>query len=106
MASKLCRAISSAISRSESASRRAIATTAHLLQNQQPATEESAISDDKENINSHIDDERNFDSKKDGEEDDGGDEFVNKGTGEVGGPRGPEPTRYGDWEKNGRCSDF
>ena len=25
---------------------------------------------------------------------------------EVGGPRGPEPTRYGDWEKAGRCSDF
>ncbi len=25
---------------------------------------------------------------------------------EIGGPSGPEPTRYGDWEKNGRCSDF
>ena len=25
---------------------------------------------------------------------------------ELGGPKGPEPTRYGDWEKNGRCSDF
>jgi len=25
---------------------------------------------------------------------------------EVGGPSGPEPTRYGDWEKAGRCSDF
>ena len=25
---------------------------------------------------------------------------------EIGGPKGPEPTRYGDWEKNGRCSDF
>jgi len=25
---------------------------------------------------------------------------------ETGGPAGPEPTRYGDWEKNGRCSDF
>ena len=25
---------------------------------------------------------------------------------EVGGIKGPEPTRYGDWEKNGRCSDF
>lgn len=33
-------------------------------------------------------------------------EFVNKETGEVGGPRGPEPTRFGDWERNGRCSDF
>jgi hypothetical protein len=25
---------------------------------------------------------------------------------ELGGPKGPEPTRYGDWEKAGRCSDF
>ncbi len=25
---------------------------------------------------------------------------------EKGGPKGLEPTRYGDWEKNGRCSDF
>ncbi len=25
---------------------------------------------------------------------------------EVGGPKGPEPTRYGDWERNGICSDF
>jgi len=25
---------------------------------------------------------------------------------EIGGPKGLEPTRYGDWEKAGRCSDF
>lgn len=25
---------------------------------------------------------------------------------EHGGPKGLEPTRYGDWEKNGRCIDF
>lgn len=25
---------------------------------------------------------------------------------EIGGPKGPEPTRYGDWEINGRCTDF
>lgn len=25
---------------------------------------------------------------------------------EVGGRKGPEPTRYGDWEKNGLISDF
>ncbi|MGH7045945.1 MAG: succinate dehydrogenase assembly factor 4 [Stellaceae bacterium] len=25
---------------------------------------------------------------------------------EIGGPAGPEPTRYGDWEYNGRCTDF
>jgi len=27
-------------------------------------------------------------------------------TKEYGGPKGKEPTRYGDWEKNGRCIDF
>lgn len=25
---------------------------------------------------------------------------------EIGGRKGPEPTRYGDWEKNGIISDF
>ncbi len=25
---------------------------------------------------------------------------------EVGGPDGPDPTRYGDWERRGRCIDF
>jgi len=25
---------------------------------------------------------------------------------EIGGRKGPDPTRYGDWEKNGRCVDF
>jgi hypothetical protein len=25
---------------------------------------------------------------------------------EVGGQEGPDPTRYGDWEKNGIISDF
>jgi len=25
---------------------------------------------------------------------------------EVNGPRGPEPTRYGDWERKGVASDF
>ncbi|KAL9689739.1 hypothetical protein QQ045_010808 [Rhodiola kirilowii] len=37
------------------------------------------------------------------DEDGDGDELdLNKETREIGGPRGPEPTRYGDWEKNGR----
>lgn len=31
---------------------------------------------------------------------------INPNTGEVNGPRGPEPTRYGDWERKGRVSDF
>ena len=25
---------------------------------------------------------------------------------EIGGREGPDPTRFGDWEKNGRCIDF
>ena len=25
---------------------------------------------------------------------------------ETGGGKGPEPTRYGDWEHKGRCTDF
>ncbi|MGE0533026.1 MAG: DUF1674 domain-containing protein [Hyphomonadaceae bacterium] len=25
---------------------------------------------------------------------------------ELGGPSGPEPTRYGDWERKGIASDF
>jgi len=25
---------------------------------------------------------------------------------EHGGPKGPEPTRYQDWERGGRCVDF
>jgi hypothetical protein len=25
---------------------------------------------------------------------------------EIGGPPGPEPTRYGDWQYKGRCTDF
>jgi len=33
-------------------------------------------------------------------------DHINAVTGEIGGPRGPEPTRYGDWERKGRVSDF
>ncbi|KAG8076306.1 hypothetical protein GUJ93_ZPchr0006g46115 [Zizania palustris] len=44
-------------------------------------------------------------ARKEEGEDEGG-EYMNKATGEIGGPRGPEPTRYGDWERGGRCSDF
>jgi hypothetical protein len=25
---------------------------------------------------------------------------------EIGGPKGLEPTRFGDWERDGRCVDF
>jgi hypothetical protein len=33
-------------------------------------------------------------------------EAAKKAPKEVGGPSGPEPTRYGDWEKKGIVSDF
>lgn len=31
---------------------------------------------------------------------------INPNTGERGGPAGPEPTRFGDWERKGRVTDF
>ena len=34
------------------------------------------------------------------------DSKCNKKSVEIGGRKGPEPTRYGDWEKSGRCIDF
>ena len=34
------------------------------------------------------------------------DQVLNKPPKEIGGPAGPEPTRYGDWERKGRCIDF
>lgn len=36
----------------------------------------------------------------------GGDTAQDASPVEIGGRDGPEPTRYGDWEKNGRCIDF
>ncbi|KAK3218179.1 hypothetical protein Dsin_012149 [Dipteronia sinensis] len=50
--------------------------------------------------------EETVEANKEDLEDDDYDVDVNKETGEIGGPRGPEPTRFGDWERNGRCSDF
>lgn len=40
------------------------------------------------------------------EEDKPDDKETDQQVREYGGPRGKEPTRYGDWERNGRCSDF
>jgi len=33
-------------------------------------------------------------------------QHITQPPGEIGGPTGPEPTRFGDWEFKGRCSDF
>nr|TKW12246.1 hypothetical protein SEVIR_5G024800v2 [Setaria viridis] len=40
------------------------------------------------------------------EEDNDSGVHVNKATGEIGAPRGPELVQDGDWEHGGRCSDF
>ncbi|KAI1718148.1 succinate dehydrogenase assembly factor 4, mitochondrial-like [Ditylenchus destructor] len=37
---------------------------------------------------------------------DGQGEKVDARLKEIGGPRGLEPTRYGDWESHGRARDF
>lgn len=34
------------------------------------------------------------------------DQHADEAEKEVGGREGPDPTRYGDWEKSGRCVDF
>jgi len=31
---------------------------------------------------------------------------LNEDNAEYGGQEGPDPTRFGDWEKGGRCTDF
>ena len=46
------------------------------------------------------------DEKKTGKGDDEKAKAAPQQVKELGGPKGPEPTRYGDWEKGGRCSDF
>ena len=35
-----------------------------------------------------------------------GKDNADSGPTEIGGRKGLDPTRYGDWEKNGRCIDF
>ncbi|CAI9771988.1 unnamed protein product [Fraxinus pennsylvanica] len=105
MATNLGRLFSSTLVKSEffnSTSRRVICTTTQHMQIQQQEKKETSVSEINEKTQNQNEDEKKFDPK-DYDEDDG---YRNKVTGEIGGPRGPEPTRYGDWEKNGRCSDF
>ena len=45
-------------------------------------------------------------TKSDTDTDTGGAASSADGPRERGGPRGPDPTRYGDWERKGRCIDF
>ncbi|CAN4085749.1 unnamed protein product [Withania somnifera] len=53
-----------------------------------------------------VDNKNEENTEVEGDSDEGDNGHVNKKTGEIGGPKGPEPTRYGDWERGGRCSDF
>jgi hypothetical protein len=50
--------------------------------------------------------EQNNSALEEEEEEDDPNRYYNPETGESYGPRGPEPTRFGDWERNGRCYDF
>ena len=45
-------------------------------------------------------------AEKDTEKDEVEEQEKVEKTKEIGGRDGPDPTRYGDWEKNGRCIDF
>ncbi|OVA01964.1 Protein of unknown function DUF1674 [Macleaya cordata] len=74
-----------------------------LSQQDQKNPKNFAEEEEKEEISA----EKNpVDGNEEEEEDEDEDDGVNRQTGEIGGPKGPEPTRYGDWERNGRCSDF
>jgi len=61
---------------------------------------------DQETVKKQEQEEITHQGSQNEEDDEDGGEYVNKETGEIGGPKGPEPTRFGDWERNGRCSDF
>jgi len=50
--------------------------------------------------------EEDDEKHRDGEEEEDMVDMFNDETGEWNGPRGLEPTRYGDWESKGRCWDF
>jgi len=45
-------------------------------------------------------------AREDTEKDDVEEESEAEKPKEIGGREGPDPTRYGDWEKAGRCIDF
>ncbi|KAL3521631.1 hypothetical protein ACH5RR_019780 [Cinchona calisaya] len=95
---------------SDSASR-LIHSSTQLSQTQQPQSHDQdhhPMKKHEESLKSEVEENKLMnETEKDNNVEDGDDAVnVNKETGEVGGPRGPEPTRYGDWERNGRCSDF
>ena len=58
------------------------------------------IKDKNASSTTQVDDSDDMRTGKDEKSDD------SKTISEIGGPSGPEPTRYGDWERKGRVSDF
>ncbi|RDX61712.1 Succinate dehydrogenase assembly factor 4, mitochondrial, partial [Mucuna pruriens] len=77
---------------------RLLCSSSTLSQHENPVREQAEAT--QESLN-----DENKQSHEAKEDDEDGDR-INEETGEIGGPKGPEPTRYGDWERNGRCSDF
>ncbi|XP_070054890.1 uncharacterized protein [Nicotiana tomentosiformis] len=74
------------------------------IKQDRPGEHAPRTSDEKEK--EKVDNKIEGSTEVEGENDEGGSDNINKKTGEIGGPKGPEPTRYGDWERGGRCSDF
>lgn len=81
---------------------RFICSSTQLFRSHQDNSVKEQVDAAKENLSP--DDTLSQEDEVEEEEEDNG--HVNKETGEIGGPKGPEPTRYGDWERNGRCYDF
>ncbi|MCD9638155.1 hypothetical protein HAX54_021929 [Datura stramonium] len=72
------------------------------IKQDRPGGHDARTLDEKEKV----DNKYEGNTEVEGDNDEGDNAYVNKKTGEIGGPKGPEPTRYGDWERGGRCSDF
>ncbi|KAG5617210.1 hypothetical protein H5410_017034 [Solanum commersonii] len=77
-------------------------TQGRQIKHDHPGEHDAHTLDEKEKVDNK--NEGNLEVEDDSDKDDTSN--VNKKTGEIGGPKGPEPTRYGDWEIGGRCSDF
>ncbi|KAJ8899591.1 hypothetical protein K2173_018565 [Erythroxylum novogranatense] len=96
---KFPRTRSAILTGSNSASTRLLSSSTQL---QEETLKKQQLEKDSLNRNPQVE----TGEKRNEEEEENEEDLVNIETGEVGGPRGPEPTRYGDWERNGRCSDF
>ncbi|XP_050387178.1 uncharacterized protein LOC126803412 [Argentina anserina] len=107
MSMKLCRVFSTtAVTKSEPLTRLAVNSVSRFLSSSAGESQPGRVNAEVKHAGkAEVNDEKSEERAEDGEDD--GDELdLNKETGEIGGPKGPEPTRFGDWEKNGRCSDF